>query len=70
MQIKTHILSLITVLRKLCRLWDNVEKYCRAREAIDDKRIRRMRFARWITTAADTLGICNTYCFSAATMDT
>jgi hypothetical protein len=22
-------------LRKWCRLWDNVEKYCRARQAID-----------------------------------
>jgi hypothetical protein len=29
-----------------------VEKYCRAREATDDV-IRRMRFACWITEAAD-----------------
>jgi len=27
-KIKTHILGSITFLRKSCRLWDNVEKYC------------------------------------------
>jgi hypothetical protein len=26
-KIKTHILRLVTFLRKSCRLWDNVEKY-------------------------------------------
>jgi hypothetical protein len=45
-----------------------VEKYGRARQATDDNIIRRMRFARWITKAADTLTICNTYCSSTATM--
>jgi hypothetical protein len=39
---------------KSCRLWDNVEKYGRARQAIDDNITRRMRFACWITKATDT----------------
>jgi len=30
-KIKTHILCSITFLRKSCPLWDNVDKYCRAR---------------------------------------
>jgi hypothetical protein len=42
------------VFRKLCRLWDNAEKYGRARQVTDDNIIRRMRFARWITKATDT----------------
>jgi len=29
-KIKTHILYSVTFLRKSCRSWDNVEKYCRA----------------------------------------
>jgi hypothetical protein len=36
-KIKTHILS--------CNLWDNVEKYDRARQATDDNIIRHMRSA-------------------------
>ena len=28
---------------------------------------RRMRVACWVPKATDTLGVCNTYCFSAAT---
>jgi hypothetical protein len=40
--------------RKSCRLWDNVEKYGTARQATDGNITRRMRFASWITKAADT----------------
>jgi hypothetical protein len=40
--------------RKSCCLWDNVEKYGRARQATDDNIIRRMRFACWVTKATDT----------------
>ena len=29
---------------------------------------RRMRIACWIPRATNTLGICNTYCFSTTTM--
>ena len=35
-KIKTHILCSIPFLRKSYRLWDNVEKYCRAGQATDD----------------------------------
>jgi len=39
-KIKTHILCSVTFFffspRKLCRLLDNVEKYCRAGQATDD----------------------------------
>jgi hypothetical protein len=34
--------------------WDNVEKYGRARETIDENITRRMRTACWITKAKDT----------------
>jgi hypothetical protein len=44
----------ITFSRKSCRLWDNVEKRCTARQATNDNTIRRMRFACWITMATDT----------------
>jgi hypothetical protein len=40
--------------QKSYRLWDNVEKYGRARQVADDNIIRRMRFACWITKATDT----------------
>ena len=52
--------------RKSCRLWDNVEKYCRARQAADDN----VAHAHWML---DTLGykhtlrICNIHCFSTVT---
>jgi hypothetical protein len=49
-------------------LWDNVEKYARARQATGDNIIWRMCFACWVTKAADTLSRCNIYCFSMATM--
>jgi len=35
-KIKTHILCSVTVFRKSCRLWDNVEKCCRAGQDTDD----------------------------------
>jgi hypothetical protein len=44
--------------RKSHRLWDNVEKYCRTRQATDDVIIRLMRFACWITKATDTHSEC------------
>jgi len=33
---QTHILFSVTLSRKSCLLWDNVEKYCRAGQATDD----------------------------------
>ena len=68
-KIKTHILCSITSFRKPCSLWDNVEKYGRARQATEDNIMRRMRIERWITKATYThWELCNTYCFSTATM--
>ena len=56
-KIKTHILCLVTISRKSCRLWDNVEKYGRAWQAQEGDRIWRMRIACWITKATDTQSI-------------
>jgi hypothetical protein len=39
---------------KIVSLWDNVEKYVRAREATDDNIIWHMCFACWVTKATDT----------------
>jgi hypothetical protein len=67
-KIKTHILCSIKFFRKYYGLWDNVEKYGRARQATDDNIIRRMRFPWWITKARHTLRIYNTYCFPTEKM--
>jgi hypothetical protein len=40
--------------RKSCSLVDNVEKYGRARQAIDGSRMRNTRFACWIIKATNT----------------
>jgi hypothetical protein len=37
--------------RKSCRVWDNVEKYGRARQVTDGSIIHRMRFACWVIKA-------------------
>jgi len=58
-EIKTHILCLETFFfSNLCHLWDNVEKYYRAGQATDDN----------TEGYKYTLSICNTDCFSTATM--
>jgi hypothetical protein len=55
--------------RKSCRLWGNVEKYVRARQATNDNIIRRMPFACWITKATDTHSeYVIVICFSTTTM--
>ena len=65
---QTHILCSITFFfRKSWRLWDNVENYCRVAHATDDS----MAHARCVLDNEGykhTLAICNTYCFSTATM--
>ena len=63
-KIKTHILCSVTHFRKSRCLWDNVEKYCRAGQATDDNITRRMGIAGY----KNTLRMCNTYCFSTATV--
>jgi len=35
-KIQTHILCSVTFFRKLCLLWDKVEKYCRTVQATDN----------------------------------
>jgi len=44
----------------------NVEQFCTAGQP--QMTIRRMRIACWILKATNTLTICNTHCFSTATM--
>ena len=67
-EIKTHILCSINVFRKSYRLWDNVEKYCRTRRATDNTAHAHCVLEKWVYR--HTLRICNTYCFSTATMVT
>jgi len=50
-KIKAHILFSITLLRKSCLLWDNLERYCRGGQTTYDNIIRRMRIPCWITEA-------------------
>jgi len=38
-KIKTHIFCSVTFFRKSYRLWDNMEKYCRAGQATDDNMV-------------------------------
>ena len=65
--IKAHILYSITLFRKSFRLWENVEKFCRAGQATDDN-------VEHAHCMLDTWGykytpsISNTLCFSTATM--
>jgi len=35
-KLETHILCSVTFFPKSCRLWDNVEKYCRAGQVTDE----------------------------------
>ena len=53
-KIKMHILCSITFSHKPCCLWDNVEKYGKARQATNDDKIWPMHFASWKTKARDT----------------
>jgi len=53
-KIKTHISGSITFFGRTCRLWGNVEKCGRFRQATDESIVWRMRVACWITKATDT----------------
>ena len=66
-EIKTHILCPITCFQKSCRLWDNVEKYCRVGQATDDN----MAHARYMMDTYDykhSVTVCNTHYFFTATV--
>ena len=52
-KIKTHILCSVTFSQKSCRLWDMVEKYCRAGQAIDGNMAHALRIT-WIPKATHT----------------
>jgi len=60
-EVKIHVLYSVTVFRKSCRLWVNVEKYCRAGQATCDN----MAHAHCMRQRLQihTLGLCNTHCF-------
>jgi len=53
-KVKTHISYIKKLLRKSCRLWDNVEKWCKAWQATGNSITQCMVFACWITKATDT----------------
>jgi hypothetical protein len=64
---QTHVACSVTVFRKLCHLWDNVEKYFTASRP--QMTIRHMRIACCIPKGyKHTLKIRNNYCFSTVTM--
>ena len=66
-EIKTHVFYSLTFFRKWYNLWDNVGKYCRAGQATNDNMVH-------VNCMLDdqgykhTLRLCNTHCFSSATM--
>ena len=64
----THFVFFFVCVWKLCCLWDNVEKYGKARQATDDNLIQCMHFACWLAKATYTLKMCNNYCSSTATV--
>ena len=57
-KMKTHILCSIPSCQKSCCLWYIVEKYYRARQAIDDSIIWHIRIACLIPKARNTLSEC------------
>jgi hypothetical protein len=66
-KIKRNILCSVTFFfRSSCRLWDNVEKYCRAGHATDDN-MARAHCMLDIKSYKHTLRIRNTYCFTTVT---
>ena len=67
-KIKIHILCSIFFFFKSCHLWDNVEKYSRARQATDDN-IAHAHCMLDTQGYKHTLRIRNTYIFSTATFD-
>ena len=67
-KIKIHILCSITFFRKTCRLRENVEKYCTAGERHRRKCGACALRAGYLRLKIHTLRLCNTHCFSTATM--
>ena len=58
-RISKHILCSITPPpKKILHVWDNVERYCRARQATDGNIMRHVHFAYWIVKATETHSDC------------
>jgi hypothetical protein len=53
-KIETHILCSIIFFRKLCRFWNNFEKYVTTGETTADSKIQRVCFSCWIPKATNT----------------
>ena len=67
-KIKTHIFLSVTFFpRKQCSLWDDVEKYYRARQATDENTAQ-VHYVLDTTGHKHARRICNTCCFSTVTM--
>jgi hypothetical protein len=66
-KIKTDILCSVPFFRKSCHLWENMEKYCRARQATWQYGACALH-AGYISLQIYTPRLCNTHCFSTATM--
>jgi hypothetical protein len=66
-KIETHILCSKTFVRKSFHLWDNVQKYCGARQATEDV-IAHAHYMLDTQGYKHTLRIRSTYCLSTATM--
>jgi hypothetical protein len=67
-KIKIHILCSIMFIKKLYHLWDNVEKYGTAGEATRWQYGVCAFHAGYLRLQTHSLRICNTNCFSTATM--
>jgi hypothetical protein len=66
-QNKHFLFSNFLCYQKSCRLWHNVDKYCRAWEATGyNVAHAHLALVNW--SYKHTLGICNTYCFSTSRM--
>jgi len=62
----THF-KLIDNFLKSCRLWDNVEEYCRARQSTDDNTAH-AHCMLYTNGYRHIIWICNNYCFAIATV--
>ena len=67
-KLKTHILCSVTFCRKSYLLWNNVEKKNIVERGRPRITIWRMCIACWIPKATNTHSLCNTHCFSTATV--
>ena len=65
-EIKTHFVFSNFFLWKSCRLWENVEKYCRAGQATDDNMACALR-AVYLRLKTHTLRLYSTQWFPTAT---